>query len=145
MARDSLPKNQRDPSEHIQFIIEVISQLFKCVTFKKLWICPNSFAELVNFIHKSHILLLKQWKWFPPKSLILLIMCGYTVLGVIYMDWFHGKTNDPQTNLADWWEQKIQDAWYNLFINSDKNSSSKFSSTGNIIVGICGVAGYIHR
>lgn len=51
IVRGSFPRHHKNPAEHLMFVIEVISHLYKCVTFKILWTNQSEFAELVNFIH----------------------------------------------------------------------------------------------
>lgn len=157
-VRESLPKDAKNPAHHIEMIINVISQLFKCVMIKKLWLNKNDFVKIANFILNSEIPILKT-KWFIKGGnvFIWILLIIYTTLGISYMDWLTGDVDDTnlevrdQYDLSKWWHTMVANGRYNFFLINSTNlwtpETTQDSRTTwlDVVIGILSTVGLLHR
>lgn len=86
-VRTSFPKDSKNPADHINMVIAVISQLFKCVMIKKLWLNQADFIKIGNFILNSDIpILLKKYLLRGGNNLIWFLLVMYTIIGISYIE-----------------------------------------------------------
>lgn len=146
MVRDNIPKNERNPGQHVQCLIEVISLLHKCIAMKKFWLNHSKFAECTNFINKSNISVGRPHKWLPPRVLISATMCLYVIMALVRAtDEFRGHFNYPRIDLDQWWKNKVDRARRNFIMAASTNHTDEYASPENVIFGILGIAGFMHR
>lgn len=141
--RKALPTEQKNPSQHIETVIAVISQVYKVVTFYKLWMNQHEFERLANFTSKTDLPLL-QSRWWKPKLCVYLFIILYVLLGLSYMDWVSGKideTSDIAFSIEQWWQMMVTEGKYNFYMSG----ATQYSYFVETVLGTFAAAGLLHR
>lgn len=153
-VRLSFPKDPKNPAHHIDFVITVISQVYKCLMFKKLWMNQNDFVKIGNFILTSGIPLF-QTRWLSKGGNVLIcaLLLLYIAIGLMYIKWdgglndFYIREGVLVAERPRWWSAMIASGKYNLFL---ANSPSPTSATDlpawvDNFIGLITTAGLLHR
>lgn len=153
-ARKSFPDDPKNPSHHINMVSTAISQVFKCVMFKKLWLNQKDFEKIGNFILTSRIPV-SQTKWLSKKGtgLICFLLLLYTTLGLVYIDWVGGSTKFLNTEtshleeVSHWWGGMIASGKYNFFLTNSTSTAAAtvLSPLVENLIGVLSAAGLFHR
>lgn len=154
-VRKSLPKEPKNPAHHIDMMVTISSQLFKCVMLKKLWFNQADFVKICNHILNTDISIIKH-NWLLKRGTIFisLLMILYSLLGISYMDWLRGNSNDVEGETShkfewsEWWNAMLANGKYNFFVSNSTNisiSTGDNYSWGNSIIVVLTAAGLLHR
>lgn len=157
-VRTSLPQDSKNPGQHIEMLISIVSQVFKCVMFKTMWMEQDRFVQIANFILNSEIPIWQnKWLLKGGTSLNWLLQMLYTMMGICSMGWMSSKISDKiseNSNQYTWsylLSSIVTGGKYNFFLSNATILPANVGvqenpySSVNILIGIRSFAELLHR